>query len=321
MATRAEIIDAFFRRKDYFPWIVYRPIGEDIVSEVERMGPGGLYLSTACALIEKESGGKNIFGCDWGSRWTNIPPYCQVAVTEARVKALIRNVNSGGGQNGVGVTQLTSIDLVKEAERIGGAHIPRFQMRVGFRYLNDLIARFGWPEGAAAYNAGPGNYQSVMATYGADMARLERRWARRLMDEWKRTTLIPPGFTPQKARPGTYQDRHPTRYNFRPDVADVVRRIYRKYPDQVHINTYRDHPEGYWRTPDSFDVWGPGGRNDPLDTRIGDEIRDMLFDDPRKPDIDWIIWRRWIWSRGGGWQRFGDGPFTWHDDHIHTTFV
>jgi hypothetical protein len=37
----------------------------------------------------------------------------------------------------------------------------RHQMRMSFRYL-DLIARFGWPEGAA-YNAGPGNrrYQEV----------------------------------------------------------------------------------------------------------------------------------------------------------------
>ncbi len=53
-------------------------------------------------------------------------------------------------------------------------------MRVGFRYLNNLIARFGWPEGAAAYNAGPGNLHSMMETYGADMARREREWAARL---------------------------------------------------------------------------------------------------------------------------------------------
>src|SRR5918998_6423691 len=64
--------------------------------------------------------------------------------TEERVKALIRNVQRGGGQNGVGHGQLITISLVKEAERLGEAHIPWFQMRVAFRYLNDLIAAYGW---------------------------------------------------------------------------------------------------------------------------------------------------------------------------------
>jgi hypothetical protein len=55
------------------------------------------------------------------------------------------------------VTQITSIDLVEQAERMGRAHLVRHQMRVGFGLLNRLIAMFGWPESAAAYNAGPGN--------------------------------------------------------------------------------------------------------------------------------------------------------------------
>lgn len=180
MATRVEIIDNHFRSLKTYSWIPYKAIAATIIEEVNRMGPGGLYLSTACALIEKESAGRNLFGGDWGPRWTTVPPYCQVAVTEARVKALIRNINSGGGQNGVGLTQLTSIGLVKEAERLGGAHLPRFQMRVGFRYLNSLIAQLGWPAGAAAYNAGAGNWRAVIDTYGADLARKEREWAARL---------------------------------------------------------------------------------------------------------------------------------------------
>lgn len=180
MASRSETIDAYFRQKNYYSHITYQPLGQVLVEEVERMGPSGLYLSTAAALCEKEAGGKNIFGCDFGSRWTNEPPYCQVAVTKERVKALIRNVNTGGGQNGVGLTQLTSIGLVQEAEKMGGAHLPRFQMRVGFRYLNSLIAQLGWPAGGAAYNAGAGNWRAVINTYGADMAKKEREWAARL---------------------------------------------------------------------------------------------------------------------------------------------
>ncbi|MBA3425921.1 MAG: hypothetical protein H0U04_15575 [Rubrobacter sp.] len=180
MATRARIIDDFFSNLNAYPWIPYSPIGETIIEEVRRMGPDGLFLSTACALVEQESGGKAIFGCDWGSEWTNVPPFCNVRVTEKRVQRLIKNVESGGGQNGVGYTQLTAISLVHEARREGGAHLPGPNMRVGFRVLNEHIANLGWPAGAAAYNAGAGNWRSVMATYGADMARREREWSARL---------------------------------------------------------------------------------------------------------------------------------------------
>lgn len=180
MATRAEIINNYCREKDYYPWIAYKPIGETMVEEVERQGENGLYLSTAAALVEKESGFKNLFGCDWSSKWTNVPPYCQVAVTKDRVRKLIANVKNGGGQNGIGLTQLTSINYVYEAEKMGGAHLPRYQMRVGFRVLLDHIASLSWPAGAAAYNAGAGNWRAVIDTYGADMARLQKEWAERL---------------------------------------------------------------------------------------------------------------------------------------------
>ncbi|HEV2745640.1 MAG TPA: hypothetical protein VGV91_20970, partial [Rubrobacter sp.] len=174
MASRAEIIDDFFREQDAHPHVHYKPLGADLVRECESMGPDGLFVSTAAALLEQESGGKNIFGCDFGARLTNVPPFCQIEVTKERVKRLIDNFHQpppGIGANGIGVTQLTSMSLVEQAERMGGAHLVRHQMRVGFGHLNRLIAMFGWPEGAAAYNAGPGNLQSVMGTYGADMAK------------------------------------------------------------------------------------------------------------------------------------------------------
>src|SRR5215210_119463 len=177
MATRAEIIDDFFREQDAFPHVPYQPLGAELVRECESMGPDGLFVSTAAALVEKESGGKNIFGCDFGERFTDVPPYCQVEVTQERVEKLIDNFHqppAGIGANGVGVTQITTMSLVEEAQEMGGAHLVRNQMRVGFRYLNSLIALLGWPEGAAAYNAGPGNFLSVLETYGRDMEKKER---------------------------------------------------------------------------------------------------------------------------------------------------
>lgn len=139
-------------------------------------------------------------------------------------------------------------------------------------------------------------------------------------------SLRPPGFKRLQPIPDSpiYQQRHPTRYNLRPDVAQMARKVYRKFggPRKLHINTYFDHPEGYWRTRDSFDVWGPDGRNDWLNQQLGASILDFLFEYPGLPDIEWVIYRRRWWLRSRGtWEPFGDGPFTWHDDHVHCTYL
>jgi hypothetical protein len=213
-------------------------------------------------------------------------------------------------------------------------------MRVGFRYLNDLIARFGWPEGAAAYNAGPGNLHSVMETYGADIRRLEREWAARLEDASdapdtsgesdepveRPVTLVPANFVPRAPRPGNYVDRHPTRYEWRDNVAEVIHRLYKTFGPAIHVNTYHVHPgdeNGRWaRDTAAFDVWGEGGRGVHLPSAIGDQVYDFLFTDPNPPDIDWIIYKQEIWRRAT-WRKgpWGFDDFTWHNDHIHVTYT
>lgn len=118
----------------------------------------------------------------------------------------------------------------------------------------------------------------------------------------------------------SYQDRHPTRYTWREDVEKWARYLVDTY--DVWVNTYYDHPEGYWRTETSIDVWGPEGRNDFLPWNLGDKIWRELFNDPGKPDIDWMIYRREIWTRASGvWAPWGSDDFTWHDDHVHCTFL
>ncbi|HEX6709759.1 MAG TPA: glycoside hydrolase family 25 protein [Rubrobacter sp.] len=134
--------------------------------------------------------------------------------------------------------------------------------------------------------------------------------------------LVPPGFVPLAVQPNSpnYQARHPTRYQWRDDVEDQIRRIYDVFPN-VHINTYVDHPEGFRRDRDSFDVWGPGGRNDPIGFDRGQRVFEFVFNDPNPPLIEWCIWRRAIWTRASGqFEPFGTNPFTFHDDHSHWTF-
>lgn len=138
--------------------------------------------------------------------------------------------------------------------------------------------------------------------------------------------LKPPGFKPREPVPDSpiYQQRHPTRYVWREDVEELIRKLYRKFggPDQIHINTYVCHPEGWCRDTTSFDVWGPEGRNDPIGRDLGQRVMDLVFEDPNPPWIDWCIWRRRMWTRAKGiWEPFGTDPFSFHDDHPHFTFT
>lgn len=88
--------------------------GPVIVPEAKREG---LQLSLALALVDQESGFRNIFGCDLGPR--DSAAWCHQDVTKERVGELIRHVKGGEVSNGVGLTQLTSIDLIQQAQAEG----------------------------------------------------------------------------------------------------------------------------------------------------------------------------------------------------------
>ena len=75
----------------------------------------------------------------------------------------------------------------------------------------------------------------------------------------------------------------------------MIRKLYREMggPDEIHINTYVDHPQGDHRTLTSFDVWGPDGRGDHIGKAKGDRVRRLVFqfhNDPGMPTIEWAIW-------------------------------
>ena len=143
-----------------------------IVAEAKREG---LRLALALALVEQESGFKNIFGCDLGPRET--APWCHQDVTKERVKELIQHVKAGGVSNGVGLTQLTSIDFIRQAQAEGGADTAKAQCRVGFRLLHGLIERHGERVGIGAYNGGEGNPN---LDYADSVLALKAKWQTRI---------------------------------------------------------------------------------------------------------------------------------------------
>jgi hypothetical protein len=62
-------------------------------------------------------------------------------------------------------------------------------------------------------------------------------------------------------------------------------------------------------------------RNDPVGFDLGGRIFDFIFNDPNPPLIDWIIWRRAMWTHlSRQFEAFGVDEFSFHDDHIHVTF-
>jgi hypothetical protein len=138
-------------------------------------------------------------------------------------------------------------------------------------------------------------------------------------------SLAPPGFAKKQPIPSSpnYELRNPTRYEFRTDVEQIVRNLYKEFgKDNISINTYVNHPEVAPRPNVSFDVWGPKGRDDPLPWGLGDQVFWHIFNDPDPSwTIEWCIWRRLIRSKLSGYvpQPYGNRPFEFHDDHIHET--
>jgi hypothetical protein len=132
-----------------------------------------------------------------------------------------------------------------------------------------------------------------------------------------------------------YSDTYWTHFDWREDVARAVARVQKKFPYLTYANTYYCHPPVYGRAYEfqSADLWGGGlaggyyygYRGKPIGSVVdGWDVFDALFYDPYLPNIYWIIFGGYMWTRGYGW-----GPAPWgppdsdpgHHAHIHVTFV
>lgn len=131
----------------------------------------GLPLSYGIALIEKESGGRNVFGNDPVRN-----PIKRGKVTRARYMAYKAFRKAGLGMQGVGPGQLTWYELQDEADRLGGCWKPRLNIRVAFTRLHALTKAHGKRDGARRYN-GSG---AAAEAYAKDFVLRQERWHDRL---------------------------------------------------------------------------------------------------------------------------------------------
>ena len=139
---------------------------------LEAVATTKLPLSYALALIEKETGGRNVYGHDH----VRNPAPKGGKVTARNYAAYKKARKAGMGMQGVGPTQLTWFEYQDHADKLGGAWRPYPNMVVGFALLGSHIKRLGKEKGAAAYN-GTGDAADA---YGRDFVRKQEAWHRRV---------------------------------------------------------------------------------------------------------------------------------------------
>lgn len=130
-------------------------------------------LSQCLAMLENESGGRNIFG---GEGSACPVEWYEAEVTEARYVVYRERRDRGMTPNGVGPTQITDPGLQIEAQELGGCWIPKHNMAVGFGFLHQLMVEHGTEGGFTAYNgSGP-----AAIAYGERAMRWTTIWHDRL---------------------------------------------------------------------------------------------------------------------------------------------
>lgn len=138
----------------------------------------GMDLALAYAVVEQESFGRRVLGCDHGNVGDR-PPYCNQEATRERVVRIMDGGKFGHGMNGIGLPQMTWWEFVLRAEKLGGAHIVRNQLLVCLGDLTQMLGNHTYEEALGRYNAG-GGWRNVVGTYVSQVGTKHQAWKKRL---------------------------------------------------------------------------------------------------------------------------------------------
>jgi hypothetical protein len=139
----------------------------DALATVAAMVP--VPFAVACALIEKESMGRNVYGHDVGGVFSDLPATFEVNEGNFQIFEYYV-VAKGHTSNGVGPCQITYRGFFPQMreERLC-AWVPRDNMLFGMRLIKSLKTTYGsWEAAGTHYNGS--------ATYGADFAKKIAEW-------------------------------------------------------------------------------------------------------------------------------------------------
>lgn len=137
-----------------------------IVYEAKR---AGIPVSLGFALVEQESGFRNVFGHD--------PTIFVGAGTVTKTKYLAyKRARGHTRMQGVGPCQLTWWATQDAADRLGGCWKPTYNIRVGFSTLAANIRAHGYVKGCERYNGtGP-----AAVAYSRSLRGRAVKWHKRL---------------------------------------------------------------------------------------------------------------------------------------------
>lgn len=138
----------------------------------------GIPFFVACALLEKESGGRNIYGHDRGGAFSGAG---DTQVTDINFMRFLTLVFGGQTSNGVGPCQITYKGYFPiMLDRGLNPADPLDNMTFGFELLAANYRTAGtWELAGARYNGG-GNPNASARAYGADLQHRITQWKNRL---------------------------------------------------------------------------------------------------------------------------------------------
>ena len=111
---------------------------------------------------------------------------------------------------------------------------------------------------------------------------------------------------------------HQQHRRWRPDVAEIVRDIERRWPNLECI-TYVDHPWPGWDGR-SFDVWDKAATWRPADLHTLRSVSRYLFERPGGPFIRHTILRHRLWTSFGGRSWWTPDDHSGSRRHLHVTY-
>jgi hypothetical protein len=146
-----------------------------IVLEARR---AGIPISLGFAFIEQESGFRNIWGSDRTASGECSGGICgnnQTVVTKARYLQY-KKTRGHLGMQGVGPAQLTWWEFQDAADKLGGCWVPKYNIRVAFGLIADLVKQHGMAKGIERYN-GAGD---AAVRYSRSVRDRQANWHQRL---------------------------------------------------------------------------------------------------------------------------------------------
>ena len=179
----------------------------------------GIPLAIAAAMIQKESGGKNVYGHDgsaetgpgvfstkYGPVFIGGTTYAQgsdIPVTQGNFAEFLRRMTAGAKSNGVGPAQITYAGYFKQAPDYpfwdALANI-RFGLTILADYLDDDFSDSSISSAGAHYNGGTTPNAAALA-YGADLLTRTTAWRARLVNTAEEATPVSYNFIAQYDSP------------------------------------------------------------------------------------------------------------------------